>query len=362
MSNSPLPDRESSGKKPMESDDWIGIVVAFTTIGTILAWSFTQMDRGSNLLGVPLTSTSPISSTFAKTDRTPELPQTRVTPSLEITSELLETPVTPSEEIPVPKESTTITKPKAKTKPQSSQLIIPPLIGSPTASEQPEPTEVAPTEVPTSDPEVSTPQPEIDTPSPVNFSDVPEDFWARPFIVPLVERGLFGGVRQGTFQPDRAMTRAEFAVEVQKAFDPSPTRESLNYQDVSGDRANAEAIDSATKTGFLRGYPGQIFQPDRPITRAQVLVSLASGLGLNQPPDTSKTLQRYEDANGIPQYGMGPVAAATEAGLVVNYPKLEQFNPEKAASRAEVASFLYQALVRQGKVEKIPSEYIVEPN
>ena len=394
MSNSPPSDRQSSDKSPIEFDDWIGILVAFTTIGTILAWSFSQMDRGGNFISLPLTSTSstsPTSSTSINGDRTLELSQEEIA-ALESIPESLETAVTPP--------FLTTLKPKTKT-----QRQILPFIGRlgstttdkstsdlaktpdtdetadvdtpvPTAeTETPNITEETPdadTPVPRTEmeapntteetPAVEAQTPDADTPSTINFSDVPENFWARPFIVGLVERGLFDGVRQGTFQPNKTMTRAEFAVEVQKAFDPSPSRNQLNYRDVEGDRPNAEAIDWATETGFLRGYPGQVFQPDQPITRSQVLVSLVSGLGLNPPPDTNSTIKRYEDANKIPKYGIGPVAAATQAGLVVNYPKLELFNPEKGATRAEVASFLYQALAKQGKVDKIPSEYIVQPN
>jgi hypothetical protein len=44
---------------------------------------------------------------------------------------------------------------------------------------------------------------------------------------------------------------------------------------------------------------------------------------------------------------------------VVNYPNVGQLNPEREATRAEVAAFIYQALVNAGKAQAISSPYIV---
>ena len=336
MIDSPPPNPQSSGKNPIEFDDWVGIVVALTTIGTILAWSVVQMDRGGNMISLPSVSASPTSlPTSIATPRTLESPLPRAT-SLEVTTvptEFLTKPKTPSPIFPL----------------LTTSLEEPVPTGSPTPISSP---------VPTGSP---TPTDLGSSPA-VNFSDVPDDFWARPFITAVVESGLFGGERQGTFQPNQPMTRADFAVEIEKAFDRDPRQNELDFQDVASDRPTANSIKWTAETGFLRGYPDRIFRPDQPITRAQVLVALASGLQLEPPSDPSRTLQRYRDADKIPKYGIGSVAAATEASLVVNYPKLELLNPDKAATRAEVASFLYQALVKEGKVQMIPSEYIVQPN
>jgi hypothetical protein len=53
------------------------------------------------------------------------------------------------------------------------------------------------------------------------------------------------------------------------------------------------------------------------------------------------------------------MAGATKNKLVVNYPTRNQLNPNQNASRAEVAAFVYQALVNAGQVPAIPSPYLV---
>ena len=111
--------------------------------------------------------------------------------------------------------------------------------------------------------------------------------------------------------------------------------------------------------GFLSGYPGQIFRPEQNIPREQVLVSLANGLNYRSNQDVNSILNFYNDANNISNFARLPVAAATENKLVVNHPTLQQLNPVNNATRAEVAAFIYQALVSQGQLQAINSNYIV---
>jgi hypothetical protein len=46
---------------------------------------------------------------------------------------------------------------------------------------------------------------------------------------------------------------------------------------------------------------------------------------------------------------------------VINYPSPKILNPNRNASRAEVAALVYQGMVQSGKVKALPSEYIVKP-
>ena len=91
----------------------------------------------------------------------------------------------------------------------------------------------------------------------------------------------------------------------------------------------------------------------------QVLVALVSGLNLKAPTSPNPIISVYKDAKDIPTYAIGKIAAATTNGLVVNYPNPQILDPNKVASRAEVAAMIHQALVKRGKLEAIPSPNIV---
>ena len=118
-----------------------------------------------------------------------------------------------------------------------------------------------------------------------------------------------------------------------------------------------EAIQTAYRGGFVAGYPGGLFQPQQPIPRVQALVSLVSGLKLSAK--NPNVISVYADAAQIPDYATGAVAAATEQQLVVNYPTPKQLNPNREATRAEIAAFVYQALVNAGRAKPIASPYLV---
>ena len=190
-----------------------------------------------------------------------------------------------------------------------------------------------------------------------NFSDI-QGHWAQTYIQALASKGIIAGFQNGTFRPSEPVTRAQFAAIINKAFVPAPKLAALNFVDVSSKFWAYEPIQAAYRSGFVSGYPGRKFLPNQPIPRVQVLVSLASGLNLRS--ENTNVLSLYNDKSQIPNYALTAVAGATQKQLVVNYPTLSQLNPTRNATRADVAAFVYQALVNAGRAEAIPSDYVVK--
>ncbi|MBN3951225.1 MAG: TIR domain-containing protein [Nostoc sp. NMS7] len=75
--------------------------------------------------------------------------------------------------------------------------------------------------------------------------------------------------------------------------------------------------------------------------------------------NTESTLQYFNDASNIASYARSPIAAATQKQIVVNYPNVKFLNPTATARRAQVAAFIYQALVSSNQVSAINSPYVV---
>lgn len=329
MTNFPPPDPQSS-RDPLGFDDFMGVLVAFGTIGAILLFSLLPRDRGLNLIGLLSPSPSPTVQ-----------PTLSPTPNAEATT----TPIVPIVPSVVPTQSPDllIVPSPTRTPLTQSPTVIPAPIPVPRATVSPSPTPT-PTSTPT---------------QPINFVDVPENYWARPFIDALSARGIVSGFVGDYFRPDRPVTRAEFAAILQDAFDQSPGENTTLFNDVPSNFWAVRAIERATNTGFLRGYPGEIFRPQQQIPRVQALVALASGLNLQPPADVNTVLGTYTDAADIPNYAREKVAAATASGLVVNYPNRNELRPNRDATRAEVAAIVHQALVQAGKAEPIESQYFV---
>jgi uncharacterized lipoprotein YddW (UPF0748 family) len=199
--------------------------------------------------------------------------------------------------------------------------------------------------------------------TPTTFSDI-QNNWGRAFITALAQRGIVSG-SNGTFRPDNSLTRAEFANIIVKAFPKVPKkRQYVPFTDVPGNNPAAIAIQKAYETGFLNGFPDNLFRLENRISRLEVLLSLVTGLDIAQKvkPDLVPTLpQIYQDSVQIPSYARNQVAIATSAGLISSFPNVKLLNPSLAATRADVTAFIYQALVYLGEVPKITSNYLVSP-
>ena len=192
----------------------------------------------------------------------------------------------------------------------------------------------------------------------VAFKDVPAGYWAKTYIEALASKNIIAGFPDGTFKPNEPVTRAQFAAIITKAFQPQAKRQGVQFPDVTSNFWAQAVIQSAYQGNFVSGYPDHTFKPQQQIQRVQALVSLANGLGLNA--DNQNILSVYTDASQIPQYATGSVAAATARQLVVNYPTVKQLNPNRQATRADVAAFVYQAMVNAGRAQVIPSPYLVK--
>ncbi|WP_066425774.1 family 10 glycosylhydrolase [Anabaena sp. 4-3] len=197
----------------------------------------------------------------------------------------------------------------------------------------------------------------------VRFSDV-QNHWARPFIEALAARRILNGYPNGTFRPDKSLTRAEFAAIIASVFNVPVKRQYVPFTDVPVNHWAASAIKRAYETGFLTGYPNQTFGLNNKIPRGDVLVALVNGWEIAQkiPPALLDQLPEiYQDGANIPGYGKNQMAIATSAGLVVSFPNIKLLNYKTPATRAEVAVIVYQVLVYLGKAPKINSTYLVVP-
>ena len=198
------------------------------------------------------------------------------------------------------------------------------------------------------------------------FQDV-KNHWAQACIEELAEKKIISGYYEdGTFRPNRPVSRAEFAAMLRRAFpDAKIVRNPTTFVDIPTNYWGFKAIRETYQTGFLSGYSGSIFNPTLNIPRWQVLVALSSGLKYTPVGSAPEILEAtFEDARDIPELARSAIAAAAEKQLVVNYPAVKQLEPTRNATRAEVATFLCQAIAKPGQTALVPPQYIaqVPPN
>lgn len=118
------------------------------------------------------------------------------------------------------------------------------------------------------------------------FSDVNADLWCNTAISTMTKLGIVHGRTASTFDPNAFITRAEFAA-IAARFDKSSVNQLANFSDISGHWAALE-ISKAAANGWVNGYSDGTFKPDRNITRAEAMALI--NRVLNRVPETVNDL------------------------------------------------------------------------
>lgn len=112
-----------------------------------------------------------------------------------------------------------------------------------------------------------------------NFSDVSSDLWSRKHIASLSGQGILTGYADGTFRPERPITRAEL-ITIAAKFESLETDTNSKFTDVDGHWAD-KYINSASAKGWVAGFADKTFRPDQLITRAEFVTIVNNVLGRN---------------------------------------------------------------------------------
>ena len=100
------------------------------------------------------------------------------------------------------------------------------------------------------------------------FSDVAKSHWAANYIGYMQQFGIITGYADGSFRPDASVTRAEFAA-IASRFEKL-TEGNKSFSDVPSSHWAAKYINFAATRGWVNGYADGTFQPNNSITRAEV--------------------------------------------------------------------------------------------
>lgn len=118
------------------------------------------------------------------------------------------------------------------------------------------------------------------------YSDVAATSWYNTAVSTLSSMGIITGYPDGTFRPNAAITRAEFAA-IAARFDNDGDKTAAKFSDIATHWAKDE-ISIAYNNGWITGYPNGTFGPQRDITRAETM-TLVNRV-LNRQPETEEDL------------------------------------------------------------------------
>ncbi|MEW6173778.1 MAG: Ig-like domain-containing protein [Bacillota bacterium] len=184
-------------------------------------------------------------------------------------------------------------------------------------------------------------------PAPASFSDI-EGHWAADTIARLADMSVIGGFPDGTFGPDKQITRVEITAILVRALNLNPSSEqALNFSDNARIPSWARgAIAAAAKEGLVKGCPqpggGISFEADRPVSRAELAAMLARVLEKRLGTVTPGALS-FADTDRISGWARNAVAVAYTKGIIGGYSD-NTFRPDNTATRAEAASMVLRLL------------------
>ena len=190
--------------------------------------------------------------------------------------------------------------------------------------------------------------------NPVTFTDV-ASHWAKDAVNDMGSRMVVTGIGNGIYEPERSITRAEFAAIVVRALGLKRGTAESSFSDVKLSDWFNGYVNTATAYSLITGYSSEIYGPNDTITREQAMTILARAMkltGLNvtlTDSEASSLLANYTDAGLISDYAKAGVAACIKTGVVTGA-TATTLSPKDSVTRAEVAVMVQRLLIKSGLI------------
>lgn len=187
------------------------------------------------------------------------------------------------------------------------------------------------------------------------FTDVPQGAYYKDAVDWAVENNITSGVSATAFSPDETCTRAQAVTFLWRANRQPNATGSNSFADVADNTYYNEAVQWAATNGITSGTSSDTFEPDAPVTRAQVVTFLYRDAGSpiasgGNPFADVPSDSYYRDAV------RWAVAQGITAGTSAN-----AFSPDESCTRAQIITFLYRASddAPEQPVEDLPEKPVL---
>lgn len=172
------------------------------------------------------------------------------------------------------------------------------------------------------------------------FKDIPEDAYYAYAVDWAIDNAVTEGTGRYTFSPDEVCTRAQMVTFLWRAVGCPMANDGYNaFNDVSRTSYYYDAVMWAVEAGITNGTSDNIFSPNDPVSRGQVVTFLYR---LNGKMETVKE-SRFDDV-AADAYYCDAVEWAAKAGITYGTGE-DTFSPEASCTRAQIVAFLYRYMV-----------------
>lgn len=178
------------------------------------------------------------------------------------------------------------------------------------------------------------------------FIDIENDS-EKMAIINLSNDNIIKGVTETEFQPNKNISRAEFAALITRALKVEENQEH-GFIDVNQSEWFSGYVGAAKTASLINGYPDNTFKPDANITRqeaAVIIFNMAKMKGLDismGETEVRNYLSQFPDYLNIGDWSLSAVGFGVKKGYIPN--QIINIEPKKEATRSEIAGMLYRLL------------------
>ena len=170
------------------------------------------------------------------------------------------------------------------------------------------------------------------------FGDVPVDAYYYEAVKWAADKGITGGVGGNLFAPDQPCTRAQIVTFLWRAAGSPSPKSMSSFADVPADAYYAKAVAWAVENGITSGTGGGKFSPDAPCTRAQCVTFLYRAAGspaVSGSPAFSDVASDAYYAQAVKWAQANGVTSGIGSGL---------FGSNDNCTRAQIVTFIYRSV------------------
>lgn len=185
------------------------------------------------------------------------------------------------------------------------------------------------------------------------FTDI-SGSWAKNEIQVLASKNMISGYPDGTFKPDKSVTRAEFVSMLIKALGIKQNVPDVpTFSDVNKADWYYGVVEAAKSAGIASGY-GKEFKPDMQITRQEMMVMVVNALKANKVEkfmskgDVS-VLSKFKDGGKVQSWAKDAMAVGINNRLIKGIDD-KYLSPDGRATRAQAAAVIYRMLLQLGRI------------
>lgn len=177
----------------------------------------------------------------------------------------------------------------------------------------------------------------------VTLKDI-DRHWAKSYIEYGVEKGYISGYADGTFLPDKAVTRAEFSKMINNAIGLSTSGSARgDFTDVDTDEWYFNEVKKAEYAGYITGYEDGSFKPSNKITRQEAAVILSR---IVIPTEERVKTTAFADGNTIDTWASDAVSMISAKGYIKG-DENGKFLPKGALTRSQAAKLICEVVTNE---------------